>query len=143
MTYLYTELAHAKIQEFASRAALELATAEAEARAIIRWNGDMGKNETDRKRNLLLSIQTDAAYINALTAYEDARAATLRIQADMDNYHDSRRMSEWAIRERLTNVLERAYGVVEHDDPINTVVDGEIDMAIDADINIYSGNAQS
>jgi hypothetical protein len=85
----------------------DLVKAQAEARAIELLNGSAGRNEDERKRNLVIALGADPEYRQALRGLRDAETAVGRAETDLDLALDQRRAEEWGVRLSLVAALDR------------------------------------
>jgi hypothetical protein len=100
-------LAAAEIDVRAAKDEFEVIKASAERAAIERMNGSAGKNEEERKRNLLLALAADPHYQRALAMLRRCEAEVTRAQAELEIAQDQRRAEEWGIRLALIAALDR------------------------------------
>jgi hypothetical protein len=126
MTSLHDDLASARMALRAAQDSYKLATACAEQRAIAALNGSVGKNEDERKRNLLLALAQDVAHTQSLTGLRSAEFAVDRLEAAIERQRDARREQEWAIRLRMVEVLEARAVYPDEGEPMDSVLDDEI-----------------
>lgn len=101
-------LTGARIQLQDARDAFDYQKASAEYRIIAKLNGTYGKNEEERKRNLILALGEDSEYQRALAHFRQAESAVVRAEGDLEVMQDQRRAEEWGIRLALVTALERA-----------------------------------
>lgn len=104
MLELRQQLAEARINLRSAKDHYELANAEAEQKAIT--NGCGGKNAEERERNLLVELNKDQDYREALDKLRKAEAEVDRQEALLEGARDARRYDEWTIRARLIDVLQ-------------------------------------
>jgi hypothetical protein len=77
--------------------------ARAEQRAIE--GGVNGKNADERERNLLVALQDNENYQEALITLRQCEADIDRTEAQIESLLDDRRSYEWAIRSALVDAL--------------------------------------
>ena len=83
--------------------------AEAEYRIISdQYDGDakqLGANEADRARNLLVRLTEDAEYQAAVATLATAQSMAETAACELEIALDERRAREWASRDRLTTAM--------------------------------------
>lgn len=82
-----------------------------------------GKNETERKANLILALGSDQAYTDALAIVRSDETAIEMLEAKIENARDERRSYEWSIRLRLVEALERQLNATNQDSAFDDVAD--------------------
>jgi hypothetical protein len=66
---------------------------------------NMGANQADRDRQMILDLSADGEYQAAAEALFDASADVLRLEAELDALLDVRRDREWYIRDHIADAL--------------------------------------
>jgi hypothetical protein len=66
---------------------------------------NMGSNEADRDRQMILDLSRDAEYQAASEALYRATEEVMRVEAELDELLDVRREREWSIREHIADAL--------------------------------------
>lgn len=98
-------LAEAKIALRQAKDAHDVSRAIAEAAAIERLNGNAGRNEAERARNLTIELLHDDAYSNVLVLLRDCEARVDRLHAEIAVADDQIRADELRVREKLADAL--------------------------------------
>jgi hypothetical protein len=114
------QVAAARVDVLEAKDVFEATKAEAEARAIASLNGNAGKNEEERKRNLTIALNKDNYYRKALLRLREAEATLIDADAELEIAQDQRRAEEWGVRLALITALERA--AVPSDAPGDDVI---------------------
>lgn len=81
------------------------ATAESEAISQYADPKQMGANEADRKRALILALAGDFKYMQAESDLRQAQNEVEGITMEITIIEDRRRTAEWEIRARLVEVM--------------------------------------
>jgi hypothetical protein len=143
---LRQRLADAKAALRTARATFEAVRAEQEQRVKDEANGDIGKNEKDRERFLILALRTNPIYQNTLTNLRQAEHEVERVEALLEAAIDERRAAEWQIRACLADGLFRAGVQSDDSDPVgDSAFDDAADAMADAmlDDGMSHGNLNS
>lgn len=98
-------LAETRIALRQAKDAHEVSKAIAELSAAERLNGNLGKNEAERTRNLTVALLEDNAYSNVLILLRDCEAKVDRLAAQIAVEEDAIRLNEARIREKLADAL--------------------------------------
>lgn len=85
---------------------LGLARARAEQRATAAAGGEIGRNEAERARFLVLALAADEHYQAALKTERQLTTQVEVRQCELDGLLDERRARELAVRERHLALLE-------------------------------------
>lgn len=88
---------------------LQTVRAQAEQRAVDAAGGDkaLGANEQARARALVIALDGDPDYGQALAGLRDAESLIDHLEAEIEIARDERREREWRVRGRLVDALER------------------------------------
>lgn len=114
MLELRQQLAEARSNLRSAKDHYDLTKAEAEQRAVLIAGG---KNEEERKRNLVVALAQDNTYIAARDALRKAEAEVDRQEALLEGARDARRYDEWTVRARLIDALISAGIQTDSSDP--------------------------
>ena len=87
--------------------------ARAESRIITALEGDLGKNEAERNRTLLLGLDTDHSYRVARSDLRDAELEVALAEAQIEAWTDRRRREREALQRETNMALLQAAGLVE------------------------------
>ena len=98
-------LAAAKATLRTAKDAYETARAIAELAAIERLGGNVGKNETERARNLTVELLHDDTHSQALAHLRECERRVDELNACIAVEEDAIRAAELAARERLAEAL--------------------------------------
>lgn len=105
LAHFRMNLADAKAALRTAKDAYETMRAIAELAAIERLNGNAGKNETERARNLTVELLHDDTYTEALNELRACEADVDRLNACIAVEEDAIRVDELRARERLAEAL--------------------------------------
>lgn len=129
-------LTEARIHLQAKQDDEKIARAYAERDAISALNGSAGKNDEERRRNLLLALENDKAYQRTLHELRKAEAAVSRAETELELAQDQRRAEEWGIRLQLVIALDRA-GVTSDAPGDDVSFDDTADEEVMSNLNQY------
>lgn len=98
---------------------LTVERAAAEERVIKGYYNpeEMGRNAEDRKRTMILALETDLTYCAAIERARHLQQQTEDLAAQVAILEDKRRNAEWEIRSRLAEGLMAAYAAPQGSDP--------------------------
>lgn len=102
---LRRRLAEARITLRQAKDAETSSRAIAETGAIERLNGNAGKNEAERARNLTIALLNDDTYSAVLVLLRSCEAEVDRLNAEIAIEEDAVRLNEARIREKLADAL--------------------------------------
>lgn len=102
---LRLDLASARITLRQAKDELETAKAIAEQNYIMTLGGNVGKNETERERNLIIGLSGSSLYRDALSYLRESEAVIDQLQAEIAVEEDRLRAEELRVREKLADAL--------------------------------------
>lgn len=125
-----TELAQLELQVSNLKADLRVVQACAEQDIIKQYPDGIGKNDTERTRNLLVHLQTHPAYSAALTNLRNTELEHALLNAELQAYTDSRRVEEWSIRLTLAEAISGRVATLRSEPGTDESIDELVDELI-------------